>query len=176
MSGGRLLARTRVLALLASFNFANAVDAHENGPGPAGEATTPTSSLDFSAAAASIDAFHAALSKGDAAAASALLEDDVQIFQQGEVERLKAEYASHHLPSDVEFSRATQSAQTSRTGASLDDIAYVISEGKITGTYKGKVIDLISIETMVLRHHPNGWRIVHIPWSSRRAEPTPPKQ
>lgn len=176
MSSGRFRASTKVLALLAGFCFVNAVEAHESAAPPAGEATTPAESAEFKAAATSVDAFHAALSKGAAAAALALLADDVQIFEQGEVERSKAEYASHHLPSDIEFSQATQSTRASRTGAALDDIAYVISEGKIIGSFKGKAIDLISIETMVLRRHPNGWRIVHIHWSSRRVVAAPPKQ
>lgn len=175
MSSGRFLAYTKVLTVLVGFLFVDAVDAHEHAPPSAGEATTPSQSREFKVAAAAVDAFHTALSTGDAAAALALLADDIQIFEQGAVERSKGEYASHHLQSDIEFSRTTRSAQTSRTGAALEDIAYVISEGKIAGRHKDKVVDLTTIETMILRRHPNGWRIVHIHWSSRRADPTPPK-
>ena len=34
-------------------------------------------------------------------------------------------------------------------------------------TFKGKAIDSITLETMVLRREQSGWRIVHIHWSSR---------
>ena len=117
-----------------------------------------------------VDAFHDALTKGDRQAAQALLDDKVQIFEQGWVERSKAEYAAHHLESDAAFSAATTSAQTARSGMILGELAYVTSEGKVSGTFKGKFIDSITLETMVLRRAPDGWRIVHIHWSSRDAK------
>lgn len=55
-------------------------------------------------AAAVVDAFHAALRRGDTRAAAALLSDDALIFETGGAERSKAEYAAHHLPADAEFS------------------------------------------------------------------------
>ncbi len=118
-------------------------------------------------AANAVDAFHDALVKGDRQAAQALLDDKVQIYEQGSVERSKAEYASHHLESDAAFAAATARTQTARSGTILGDLAYVISEGTVTGTFKGKAIDSITLETMVLRRAQGGWRIVHIHWSSR---------
>ncbi len=118
-------------------------------------------------AANAVDAFHNALVKGDRQAAQAALDDQVQIYEQGWIERSKAEYASHHLDSDAAFSAVTTRTQTSRSGVILGDLAYVISEGKVAGTFKGKAIDSITLETMVLRREQSGWRIVHIHWSSR---------
>jgi ketosteroid isomerase-like protein len=34
------------------------------------------------------------------------------------------------------------------------------------GAYKGKPVDRLTTETMVLRKTPDGWRIVHVHWSS----------
>lgn len=116
-----------------------------------------------------VDAFHNALAKGDTATAHALLDENVEIFEQGWVEHSRAEYAAHHLQSDIEFSAVTRSTQTARSGAMLGDLAYVITEGRITGTYKGKPIDSITLETMVLRQSSGRWRIIHIHWSSRSA-------
>ena len=68
-----------------------------------------------------VDDFHAALEKGDGEQATSLLDDAVQIYEQGWVEHSKAEYAKEHLPSDLKFSQATTSTQTSRSGVLLGD-------------------------------------------------------
>src|SRR5687767_1734260 len=60
-------------------------------------------------AAATVDAFHAALGRGDTRSAVALLADDALIFEGGGVERTKQEYASHHLAADAAFSQAVPS-------------------------------------------------------------------
>lgn len=140
------------------------VDAAE----PYGSAAISTPTLE--GASAAVDAFHAALARGDAAGAAALLDDNVRIFEQGWVERSRAEYAGHHLPSDIKFSQAVTSVRTARSGSVLGDLAYVASENRATGKFEGKDIDSISIETMVLKRTPTGWRIVHIHWSSRKAK------
>ena len=120
-------------------------------------------------AAASVDAFHAALRRGDTKAAVALLDDDVLIFESGEVERSKTEYAGHHLGADAAFAAAVPSMLTRRSGQSNGAMAWVASEGKTSGTYKGKPIDLATTETMVLRRVGKGWRIVQIHWSSAKS-------
>lgn len=116
-------------------------------------------------AAAVVDAFHAALRSGDTDAALALLADDVLIFEGGRVERSKAEYASHHLAADAAFSKAVASVLTERTTGSSGHVAWVASEGRTTGEYKGRAIDRTSAETMILRRSGDGWKIIHIHWS-----------
>jgi ketosteroid isomerase-like protein len=117
-------------------------------------------------AAATVDAFHAAFHRGDTSAAAALLADDSLIFEAGGAERNKAEYAAHHLPADAEFSRATSSLVTRRAGRSDGTLAWIATEGRTTGTYKGKALDFTTTETMVLRRAGGTWKIVHIHWSS----------
>ena len=85
------------------------------------------------------------------------------------MERSKAEYAAHHLPADAVFSQAVKSLTTRRSGDAAGEMAWVSSEGRTTGTYKGKPIDRLTTETMVLRKAVDGWRIVHIHWSSAAA-------
>jgi ketosteroid isomerase-like protein len=115
-----------------------------------------------------VDAFHAALQKGDRDAALSQLDDAVAIYEQGWVERSKSEYASSHLASDMKFSAATAATQTERTGTIIGDLAYVTSEGTVTGTFEGKPVNSITLETMILRRTDDGWRIIHIHWSSRK--------
>lgn len=117
---------------------------------------------------ATVDAFHAALRRGDTKAAAALLAEDALIFESGGVERSKAEYATHHLPADADFSRAVPSTVTRRSARTFANVAYVASEGRTTGSFNGKALDLSTTETMVLRKFGGRWRIVHIHWSSAK--------
>jgi len=120
-------------------------------------------------AAKLVDAFHAALARGDTAGASALLGDAVLIFEAGGAERSKAEHAAAHLAGDAAFAQAVGSELTRRTGGGSGDLAWVASEGRTKGRYKDRDIDRITTETMVLRRQAGAWRIVHVHWSSRAA-------
>lgn len=46
-------------------------------------------------------------------------------------------------------------------------LAWVASEARLSGAPAGKPVELISLETLVMKKAANGWRIVHIHWSSR---------
>ena len=127
------------------------------------------SSASAAGAAATVDQFHAALSRGDTAAAAALLSDEALIFEQGAVERSKAEYSGHHLPADAEYAKAVASQLTKRTERTEGNLAWVGSEGRAKGTFRGKAVDRVSTETMVLRRAGDGWKIVHIHWSGAAA-------
>ena len=120
-------------------------------------------------AAAAVDAFHAALRAGDRDAALALLAEDALIFEAGGAERSRDEYASHHLASDAAYAAATEDAVTRRSGDASGDVAWVTSEGRTTGAFNGRPVDRLTVETMLLRRHGDGWRIQHIHWSSRAA-------
>ena len=118
------------------------------------------------APAAVVDKFHDALRRGETAAAAALLTEDALIFESGGAERSKAEYAGHHLPADAAFSQAVSSVVTRRSGNVAGPLAWIASEGRTTGTYQGKPVDVVTTETMLLRRVGKAWRIVHIHWSS----------
>jgi ketosteroid isomerase-like protein len=154
--------------LLALAVLLTASVAHAAGePKPA---KAPPDTAVLAEATATVDAFHKALKTGDKTAALALLDDSVEIFEQGGVERSKAEYTTKHLDADVAFSGATKTTRTNRGGAILGNLAYITSESKVTGTFKSKPVNSVSIETMVLHKSPSGWKILHIHWSSRDAK------
>lgn len=127
-----------------------------------------TASLPASArvAAAAVDAFHAALRNGNTAAAAALLVGDALIFESGEAQRSKAEYAAHHLGADAAYTQAVPERVTRRAGQAVGNIAWIATEGRTTGIYHGKAIDRVTTETMVLKRAGGAWKIVHIHWSS----------
>lgn len=113
-----------------------------------------------------VDRFHAALRSGDTKAALALLIDDALIFEGGNVERGKVEYASHHLDADAEFSKAVKSTLVWRWGRAAGPIAWVSSESRTNGTFRGRMVVARNTETMVLRQIGKSWKIAHIHWSS----------
>ncbi len=145
------------LALLA------AVAAHATTPAAASATHVEPAAR---AAAATVDRFHAALSKGDGTAALALLGDDALIYESGDAELSKAEYRSAHLAADMEYSRAATEVTTARSGHASGTFAWIASQGRTNGSFRGKPVDRKTTETMVLRRIAGQWRIVHVHWSS----------
>jgi len=140
-----------------------ALSAHEPAaPSSTVSALSPTAR----GAASTVDAFHAALRRGDTRSAASLLASNALIFEGGGVERSKTEYASHHLAADAAYTQAVPAVLSRRAGDSIGTMAWIASEGRTTGTFNGKPVDRVTAETMVLQHVGRGWKIVHIHWSS----------
>lgn len=148
--------------ILAAMMLTSPADA-QNGDRRALALTLP---VEARAAGDVVDAFHAALGKGDTKAASALLAEDALIYESGRAERGKAEYAAHHLAADAVFARAVSRTVTRRAGRADGRNAWIASDSTMRGTYKSRTINSVTVETMVLRREAAGWRIVHIHWSS----------
>lgn len=89
------------------------------------------------------------------------------LLREGGAERSREEYAGHHLPSDMAFAAATEAEVTRRTAWVDGDIAWVLTEGRTTGTFNGRAVDRLTAETMILHRDGDAWRIRHIHWSSR---------
>lgn len=121
---------------------------------------------DRDAVLATVRGFHEALSRGDSAAALALLASDVQILESGGLETL-TEYRSHHLPGDIAYARAVPSERKDGTVTLSGDVAWVVGTSRTTGTYRDRPINSAGAELMVLTRTPSGWRIRAIHWSSR---------
>jgi ketosteroid isomerase-like protein len=138
-------------------------------PQPHAAASTAAAPQPPADAAKVVDAFHAALRRGDTAAATSNLSEAVLIFEAGGAERSQAEYAKAHLAGDAAFAQAVGSELTRRTGGAGGDLAWVASEGRTRGRYKDRDVDRITTETMVLRRQAGAWKIVHVHWSSRAA-------
>lgn len=158
------------------FAFAAAGFALSGGPALAHEiATKPNQAATVESAArepaAVVDAFHAALVAGDVPTALGHLGDDAIVFEAGGVERGKAEYAAHHAEADAAFAKAVPSRIIRRTGQTSGDTAWILSEERTTGTYKGKHVDRVTTETMLLRRTGGVWRIIHVHWSSAASRP-----
>lgn len=112
--------------------------------------------------------FHAAQARGDSLASLGFLAPDVVIFESGGVEVSREDYRHHHLPLDVQFAAATKREVIDQRTWFEGDVAWVLTRAKVTGEFRDRVINSLGVETMILRLSPDGWRIVHIHWSSRR--------
>ncbi|MCE3602832.1 nuclear transport factor 2 family protein [Massilia sp. P8910] len=115
-----------------------------------------------------VEAFHAALSKGDKAAAAALLSPELLIYESGYVERSRAEYASHHLDGDIAFARTVSSKVLKQGERAEGRMAVVWQENETTGMANGKPVHLFGTETAVLEKSGDIWTILHVHWSSRK--------
>ena len=114
--------------------------------------------------------FHAALASGERQAVLDLLHPHVVVFESGEAEPSREVYASHHLGADIAIATRTDAKLVEQRKGGSEDTAWVIGRYEITGTYDGKPVALDSTETMVLTRTPQGWKIVHIHWSSQPRE------
>ena len=121
---------------------------------------------DPSTPAGVVEAFGAALKNGDAAMVERLLLPDVLIAEGGGAERSLEEYASHHMPADMAFTKAVEITMKDRKVIDGTDMTTVISSSQALGAYQGKTIRSQMMETMVLRRVEGQWRIAHIHWSS----------
>lgn len=112
-----------------------------------------------------VTAFHEALKSGDREAALELLLPETLILESGHLQTV-TEYAEHHLTSDIEMSKATSFEVLEQSMQTVEDVAWVVTRSRRTGTFKERKIDSTGVETMVLHHVKAGWRIAHIHWSS----------
>jgi len=115
-----------------------------------------------------VEQFHRAIARGDRAAAAAAMAANVQIFESGYVERSRDEYLSHHFEADAKFAKTVARKVVSQSEQVSGDMALVIAETTASGSYEGKPMGLIGLETAILRLVDRQWQIVHIHWSSRK--------
>jgi ketosteroid isomerase-like protein len=154
----------RQATLTAFLLFAGPAAAHELGS----KIDVPESA---SAVAAVVDRFFAALSSGDLAQAGAQLDPAVIILESGGAEHSAAEYLAGHAKGDAQFLKDAHHVLNRRIARATGEVAWVASESELHVRKDGKPSTIASTETMVLRAGKDGWKIVHIHWSSRVKKP-----
>ncbi len=130
------------------------------------EMSTPARAVEADSPESIVNAYSNALKAKDVAALRTLLAPDVIIAEGGGAERSVEEYAGHHMPADMAFTAAVDFTLKKRDVIAGEDIATVISESQVHGTFREQTIHSRMMETMVLRRVDDHWRIVHIHWSS----------
>jgi ketosteroid isomerase-like protein len=113
-----------------------------------------------------VDAFHAGLKRGDAAAVMQLLAPDVVMLEAGGIET-RAQYEKDHLPADFEFEKVVTSAFKPYRVVVVGDVAWTIHTSESKGTFRNRPVDSLGVELMVLSKDASGWRIRAVHWSAR---------
>ncbi len=128
--------------------------------GPAGARS------DSAEVVSTVDRFHAALATGDSVAVASLLAPDAVILESGGVET-RAQYLGGHLRGDIAFAQAVPRERGAIQVHLEGPLAWATSTSVTRGEYRGRTINSVSAELMVLLRTPEGWRIKAIHWSSR---------
>jgi ketosteroid isomerase-like protein len=120
-------------------------------------------------ASAVVEAFHAALQRGEGKAAVELLAPDAVILESG-VAQTREEYEKHHLAEDIAFLQAVTSTSSTPTVHIEGNTAWVSSTSRVAGIFNGRKVNSAGAELVVLTNSASGWRIRAIHWSSRKAK------
>lgn len=114
-----------------------------------------------------VDAFSEALKAANFDTVKQLLDEKVLVLESGGSERSRDEYMSEHALADALFLRKAKSQLRYRQAHAEGLFAWVATESELQSEQNGKPLLLLSTETMLLKNTPQGWKIVHIHWSSR---------
>jgi len=149
-------------------NKSHETDAHDNSDG---HYTSETASatieppLEGSPAQIAVE-FGEALRRQDADGLKALFLPDAIIAEGGGAERSFAEYAGHHMKSDMAHTDSITTRTLKRDVVESEDMATVITQSEMVGNYKGQSVHNAMMETITLSREAGEWKIAHIHWSS----------
>ncbi len=129
-------------------------------------AAMPSPRSDSVAVAATVDRFHKALASGDSATALALLAPDATILESGGIES-RSEYRSHHLAGDIDFAKNVKSVREPLRVTLSGTTAWTTATSTTQGEFKGRSINSVGAESMILTRSGTKWVIRSIHWSSR---------
>jgi ketosteroid isomerase-like protein len=158
------------LALTLAMPIAWAHENHKSVPLEAGRETAGAEqgiAPEAADAVAVLERFTAALSAGDLDGVAADLDPVVLILETGGAERTRDEYLGGHAKHDVEFLKMAHIILKRRTAQASGDLVWVGSESEIHASKDGKMVMISSTETAILRRTTQGWKIVHLHWSSQ---------
>lgn len=152
------------VSLAAAFAMPLAANAHD---AKSAEPAASAVSAQAQPAVAAVERFSSALQAGDLDLAGSLLAEDVLILENGGAEHSRAEYLGGHAGHDAEFLKQVHVQVMRRTAKVEGNLAWVGTESELHGRKDGKPTTVLSTETMLLQRGADGWRIVHVHWSSR---------
>ena len=122
---------------------------------------------DGAGVAAAAKAFQTAMDTGDAPTVMRYIADDALMMEGGTIEN-RMQYEQNHLPADLEFAKGMKAARMPVQQTVRGDVAWVRTSTEFRGTFEGKPLALLSLETMVMTREPEGWKIKALHWSGMR--------
>lgn len=105
----------------------------------------------------------------DASAIMRLPAEDVVIHEGGNVEG-RAQYVADHLPADIEFEQSVSSKRGPIRAVVVGDAAWAMSTSEHSGTFRGRPVDSIGTELIVLSRVADSWRVRAIAWTGRQRQ------
>ena len=140
--------------------------------GTGGDKSKPSfdSRADSIAIVTTVSRFHSALERGDTTTVRNLLARDLRVLEGGEVET-REQYLAHHLAGDIEFAKAVSGQRTLISYTREGNVSWLVSKSTAKGSFRGRNIDSIGAELIVLSKRSKEWQIRVIHWSSGRRAP-----
>ena len=105
-----------------------------------------------------VSRFHDALAAGDTATVQRLLAPDLTVLESGGVET-RAAYFAHHLAADIESAKAVKGPRTLVSYATDGNTAWLAATLTAKGSFRGRDVNSIGAELMVLTRSASGWQI-----------------
>jgi ketosteroid isomerase-like protein len=130
-----------------------------------GSAESPAS--DEADVTAAVKEFQTAMDTGDAPTVMRYIADDALMMEGGTIEN-RMQYEKDHLPADLEFAKGMKATRMPVQQTVRGDVAWARTSTEFRGTFEGKPLALLSLETMVLTREADGWKIKALHWSGRR--------
>lgn len=115
---------------------------------------------------ATVNQFRGALQDGNIAQVLRLLAPDVLIFEAGEQQASRDEYAAHHLKADIAFLTKVYVDTLGQTHRLDGNTAWVTTRSRLVSREADPRPPVTVSETIVLRRSATDWQIVHVHWSS----------
>ena len=115
---------------------------------------------------ATVNQFRGALQDGNLAQVLALLAPDVLIYEAGEQQVSRDEYAARHLKADIALLATVYVDVLAQTGRVDGNTAWVTTRSRLVSREADPRAPATVTETIVLRRLAADWRIVHVHWSS----------
>jgi ketosteroid isomerase-like protein len=123
--------------------------------------------VDEAAVTAAVKEFQTAMDTGDAPTVMRYIADDALMMEGGTIEN-RMQYEKDHLPADLEFAKDMKATRMPVQQTVRGDVAWARTSTEFRGTFQGKPLALLGLETMVLSRETDGWKIKALHWSSRR--------
>ena len=130
-----------------------------------GSAESPAS--DEAGVTAAVKEFQTAMDTGDAPTVMRYIADDALMMEGGTIEN-RMQYEKDHLPADLEFAKGMKATRMPVQQTVRGDVAWARTSTEFRGTFEGKPLALLSLETMVLTREADGWKIKALHGSGRR--------
>ena len=114
-----------------------------------------------------IESFHAALYSDDLETVIYSFHPDAIISEEGKREDGLESYVETHLKGEMPMLKALSRAYMSEQIMVYNGVAWATTTTRLHGSYEGRYIDVLQVETMVMMHGPDGWKIRQVHWSNR---------